>query len=129
MSPRRLAALAQFLEPTDLIWMVGLLSAGFGLGARPLISDVLTGISFIFADTYAVGEKTELLGVEGVVEAVNLRTTLLRSPNGELLIIPNGDIRLVRNYSRGSFSIANVSIRVPSADLARALPLLENLGP
>jgi small-conductance mechanosensitive channel len=39
-------------------------------GARPLISDVLTGIDLIFEDTYAFGEKVEIQGVEGVVEAV-----------------------------------------------------------
>jgi small-conductance mechanosensitive channel len=123
-----LATLAQFIETTDMIWLVGLLSAGFGLGARPLISDVLAGINLIFEDTYAVGEKVELLGAEGVVEAVNLRTTCLRSPQGELFIIPNGDVRMVRNFSRGSFSPANITVRMASVDLSRALPLLEELG-
>ena len=123
-----LATLGQFVDANTLVWMVGLLSAGFGLGARPLISDVLAGINLIFEDSYAVGEKVELLGVEGVVEKVNLRTTLLRSPQGELYVVPNGEVRLVRNFSRGSFSPANVKFKVPSSRLDQALPLLEELG-
>lgn len=123
-----LATLGQFVDAIALVWMVGLLSAGFGLGARPLISDVLAGINLIFEDTYAVGEKVELLGAEGVVEAVNLRTTWLRSPQGEVYIVPNGDVRVVRNFSRGSFSPANITVRMASGGLSRALPLLEELG-
>ncbi|MCO6453181.1 MAG: mechanosensitive ion channel family protein [Caldilineales bacterium] len=121
-------ALGQFVTAATLIWVVGLFSAAFGLGARPLISDYLTGLSFIFDDTFAVGDKVEMLSVEGVVEKVNLRTTQLRAPSGELLTIPNGEIRLIRNYSRGRFSIVEVVIKLRTADLARALPLLEDLA-
>lgn len=121
-------ALSQFVDSATLIWMVGLFSAAFGLGARPLISDFLTGISYLFEDPFDVGEKVELLGVEGMVESVNLRTTALRAPSGELLIIPNGEIRMVRNYSRGLFSPATITLKLAAADLPAALPLLEALG-
>lgn len=123
-----LASVGQFVEATTLVWMVGLFSAAFGLGARPLISDFLTGISLIFEDTFAVGEKVEMLGVEGVIEAVNLRTTMMRAPTGELYVVPNGEVRVVRNFSRGRFSTANIQLKIASADLSRALPLLEELG-
>lgn len=121
-------ALSQFVGAATLIWMVGLFSAAFGLGARPLISDFLTGISFLFENPFDVGEKVEMLGVEGVVEKVNLRTTSLRAPSGELLTVPNGEIRLVRNYSRGLFSPATITLKIEAADLPEVLPVLEELG-
>ncbi len=121
-------ALSQFIQAETLIWMVGLFSAAFGLGARPLISDFLIGISYLFEDPFDVGEKVELLGVEGIVEKVNLRTTALRAPSGELLIVPNGEIRMVRNFSRGLFSPATVSLKIAAGDLPEAIPLLEALG-
>lgn len=120
--------LGLFVDTTTLIWMIGLFSAAFGLGARPLISDYLTGVGFIFEDTYNVGEKIEMLGVEGVVEKINLRTTLVRAPSGELYTIPNGEIRIIRNFSRGRFSTANITLKVNAADLGRAIELLEELG-
>jgi moderate conductance mechanosensitive channel len=123
-----LLSLGRFIAPDTLIWMVGLFSAAFGLGARPLISDFLTGVSFIFEDTMDVGEKVELLGIEGVVEAVNLRTTFLRAPTGELYVIPNGEVRAVRNFSRGHFSKADIKLKVSGSDLKMALPILEKLG-
>ncbi|KAA3664144.1 MAG: mechanosensitive ion channel family protein [Chloroflexi bacterium] len=127
-----LSSLSLFVDAATLIWMVGLFSAAFGLGARPLISDFLTGIGFMFEDTFDVGEKVELPGIgggiEGVIEIVNLRTTLLRAPTGELLTIPNGEIRLVRNFSRGRFSTADVTLTVPTSEINRAIPLLEALA-
>lgn len=123
-----LIALSQFVEASTLIWMVGLFSAAFGLGARPLISDFLTGISFLFEDPFDVGEKVQLLDVEGVVEDVNLRTTSLRAPSGEFLVVPNGEIRLVRNYSRGLFSSATITLKIAAGDLPQALLILESLG-
>jgi small conductance mechanosensitive channel len=121
------AIVGLFVSIDTLVWVVGLFSAAFGLAARPVISDVLTGFNFLFADTFSVGEKVEMTGIEGVVEAINLRTTFLRAPNGELYVIPNGEIRIVRNFSRGKYSQCNVVIRIASSDLGRALPLLDRL--
>lgn len=123
-----LFALSRYVSVQTLVWIVGLFSAAFGLGARPLVNDFLAGLSFIFEDTFDVGEKVEILGVEGVIERVTLRITLMRSPSGELLIVPNGDIRVVRNFSRGRFSPVSVRLKIPAAELARALEVLPSLA-
>lgn len=128
-----LLSLSLFVDNDTLIWIVGLFSAAFGLSAQPLVSDFLSGISFIFEDAFEVGEKVAIIGVagtevEGVIEAVNLRTTKIRAPSGELLTVPNGQIRVIRNYSRGRFSTADVQIKIEAEDLSRALPVLEELG-
>ncbi|NDJ54769.1 MAG: mechanosensitive ion channel, partial [Chloroflexi bacterium] len=128
-----LVSLSQFVDADTLLWVVGLFSAGFGFGARPLVSDYLAGLSFLFEDSFDVGEKVEfdipaVQEISGIIEDVNLRTTHLRANNGELFTIPNGEIRVVRNFSRGEFSTANVNLSVPAADVSRALPILEELG-
>jgi small-conductance mechanosensitive channel len=122
------ASVGRFVQIDTLVWIVGLFSAAFGLSARPLISDVLAGVGLIFEDTFAVGEKVEILGIEGIVEAVNLRTTWLRAPTGELYVLPNGEIRVVRNFSRGRFSIVKVTLKIAAADLNQALLILGELG-
>ncbi len=127
------ASLSLAVETDTLVWMVGLFSAAFGIGARPLVADFLTGIGFMFEDTFDVGEKVELLGmaggsVEGIVEAVKLRTTLIRATTGESFTVPNGEVRVVRNFSRGRFSTANISLKTSADDLPKALSLLETLG-
>jgi small-conductance mechanosensitive channel len=69
-----------------------------------------------------------MLGVEGVVEQINLRSTFLRAPNGEVYVVPNGDVRLLRNFSRSLFSNASLHVKLAAADLERALPVLTGLG-
>ena len=123
-----IATVSLYVDADTLIWMIGLFSAAFGLGARPIISDVLTGIGFIFEDTFSVGEKVDFSGIEGIIEELNLRTTLLRAPSGELYIIPNGEIRTMRNFSRGRFSTTNIHIKISSVDISNVLTLLEELG-
>jgi small conductance mechanosensitive channel len=126
-----LASMSLFIEPNTLAWVVGLFGTAFGFGARLVIGDYLSGLSFLFEDTFAVGEKIEIRGtppIEGVVETISLRTTMMRSPSGELLIVPNGEIRAVRNFSRGKFSIANITIKIQSSDLSTARATLEALG-
>ena len=123
-----LFSLSRFVDANTLVWMVGLFSAAFGLGARPLISDWLTGIGFIFEDTFDIAEKIEIQGVEGVIEKINLRTTHVRAPSGELYIIPNGEIRIIRNFSRGRFSMANITLKVHAADLEVTLAALDSLA-
>ena len=126
-----LFSLGLYIERDTLAWLVGLFSAAFGLGARPLISDYLGGLSFIFEDTFAVGEKIEIPGaypVEGIVESINLRATSFRAPSGELFVVPNGEIRTVRNFSRGKFSLATITIKIPSTQIGIAVSILEDLG-
>ena len=126
-----IAIMGLFVDATTVAWVMGLLSAAFGFGARLVIGDYLSGLSFLFEDTFAVGEKIEVRGtppIEGVVEAINLRTTALRSPSGELIIVPNGEIRAVRNFSRGKFSIANITLKIQASDLSTARATLEALG-
>lgn len=125
-------SLALFVSLDSLIWVIGLFSAAFGLGARPFISDFLTGLSFMFEDSFDVGDKIEFplspQRIEGVVEAVSLRVTRVRGMEGELFTMPNGDIRVIRNFSRGEFSPTNVTLKVPAAELAETLDKLESLA-
>ncbi len=121
-------SLSWFLEAERVIWILGLFSASFGLGAMPLVRDLLAGLSFIFEDTFDVGDKVEIMGLEGVVEGLDLRSTTIRAPSSETFSIPNGEIRVVRNFSRGQVSNAYVCLTIGSADLERALPLLRELA-
>lgn len=122
------ALLALAIPPGSILTALGLFSAAFGLGARPIISDYLAGVILIFEDQFAVGDKVEMMEVMGIVEAVNLRTTQVRATSGELYIVPNGDVRIVRNLSRGTFSIASIRVTVASEDLSKALQVFESIA-
>jgi small conductance mechanosensitive channel len=121
--------LAMFVQPGSLITALGLFSAGISFAARPFISDFLGGVVLLFEDQFALGDKVEIgdRNVIGVVERVSLRTTHIRGESGELWIVPNGDVRTIRNFTRGSFSTANIRLTVPTARLDETLALLSAL--
>lgn len=127
-----IATLSHFVRAETLVWIIGLFSAAFGLGARALVADVLAGGRFIFRNTFAIGEKVALIAagatVEGTIEEVNVTNTIIRAPTGELCVVPNGDIGVIRNYNRAPFSAAKIRFSVKSEQLARTLALLEPLG-
>lgn len=128
-----LTLLGLFVGASSLLWFVGLFSAGFGIGARPLISDYLTGIIMIFDESLEIGDKVEFPGVTGgsvigIVESIDLRTTLIRARSGEPLVVPNGEIRVIRNFSRSNYSEIKVSFHVRSADAHRAVDVLDGMA-
>jgi small conductance mechanosensitive channel len=122
-------AFSFFVDSERLIWIVGLFSAAFGLGARSLVADILAGMRFIFRNTFAIGEKVQLTvggaTVEGNVEEVNVTNTLVRATSGEANIVPNGDIIVITNYSRAPYSSAKIKVNVKSGQLASALDTLD----
>ena len=126
------ATLALFIQSDTLIWMIGLFSAAFGLGARAFVNDLLAGGGFIFRNTFAIGEKIEMVvgmdRIQGVIERVNVLDTLVRAQTGELFTVPNGEIRVIRNFSRAAFSSVKLAFMVSCGDLARTVSLLEALG-
>jgi small conductance mechanosensitive channel len=121
--------LSMFIQPAALITALGLFSAGISFAARPYISDFLGGIVLLFEDQFVLGDKVEIgdRNVIGVVERVSLRTTYIRGDSGELWIVPNGDVRTIRNFTRGSFSPADIRLTVPTARLDEVLGLLADL--
>jgi small conductance mechanosensitive channel len=123
-----LFTLGLFVNTAVLLWLVGLFGAGFSFGANRLVADFMTGISFIVEEHFDVGEKIEVNDIVGVVERINFRTTVLRASSGELYVIPNGEIRTLRNLSRGVFSKADITIKIAALHLDIALPLLRDLG-
>lgn len=116
-------------NPATLATTLGLFSAGLGFAARPFISDVMCGIQLMLQDQFAIGEKVEIgdRNVIGVVEQVSLTRTLLRGEAGELWIVPNGDVRTIRNFARGSFSPAHIRLTIPTARLDEALAILQGV--
>lgn len=103
----------------------GVLGVAVGFGAQTLVKDTITGLFILIEDQFTVGDFVQIMGIEGTVEVFELRITKIRSANGELIIIPNGNISLVTNYNRGPLR-AMVEINVGyDADIDLVLAALE----
>jgi small conductance mechanosensitive channel len=83
-----------------------------GLGAQPMISDLMSGFFIIFENQFLIGDIIEVDNARGTVESIDFRTTRLRDLEVRVHVLRNGDLRRVINYSR-EYSNAVVRIEVP----------------
>ncbi|MED3572843.1 mechanosensitive ion channel family protein [Cytobacillus praedii] len=90
------------LPVASLIAGAGVVGLAIGFGAQGLVSDVVTGFFLLLEKQLDVNDYVTIGNIDGIVEAVGLRTTQLRSFDGTLNYIPNRDIMTVRNHSRGN---------------------------
>jgi len=68
-----------------------------GFGAQDVVRDVIAGFLILLEDQYAIGDVVTIAGVEGSVEAIRLRTTVLRDISGNVHHVPNGQIKVASN--------------------------------
>ncbi|WP_068269962.1 mechanosensitive ion channel family protein [Aldersonia kunmingensis] len=109
------------------------IGAGLGFGAQRIVQDILAGFFLITERQYGYGDTVRIVvtsGVvaEGTVEDVTLRITRMRSSDGEVLIVPNGQIIKVDNLSK---DWARAAIDVPvstGADINRVNEILHEVG-
>jgi small conductance mechanosensitive channel len=73
----------------------GVLGLAVSFGAQNLVKDVITGFFILFEDQYGIGDVIQIDSHTGIVESMNLRTTILRDMSGNVHIIPNGEIKQV----------------------------------
>jgi len=87
----------------------GIVGLAVGFGAQSLVKDVISGFFIILEDQIRVGDVVEIAGKSGLVEKINLKTTVLRDMAGNVHCVPNGLIQVVTNmtkeYSRYVFDI------------------------
>lgn len=91
---------------------VGVAGIAISFGAQTLVKDIISGLFIWGEGNLKVGDLIGVNDLTGTVETMTIRTTAIRSWNGNLHVIPNGDIRAITNMSRG-FKRAVVNIPCP----------------
>ena len=86
-----------------LLTSVGILGVAIGFGAQQLIRDFLAGIFLTIEDQFGIGDVIETSEVVGVVESMGLRITRVRSDDGAIWYLRNGEILRVGNRSQGTY--------------------------
>lgn len=117
-----------------LVAPAAVLGAALGFGAQRIVQDLLAGFFLITERQYGYGDVVRIAVTgtnemaEGTVEDVTLRITRLRSPDGEMVSIPNGQIVKVTNLSK-DWARAVVDVPVlPSADITHVNEVLHAVG-
>ncbi len=88
-----------------LLATAGIAGVALGFGAQTLVRDTLAGFFILAENQYDVGDTVELQTtanpVSGTVETLTLRITTIRAFDGTLNIVPNGNIQVTSNRTRG----------------------------
>lgn len=114
-----------------LLASAGVAGLALGFGAQSLVRDALAGFFILLENQFGVGDVVEIQStggkVAGKVESLTLRITTLRAFDGTLHVVPNGNMLVVSNKSRG-WARAIIDVRVPyGEDLDRVREILEEL--
>jgi small-conductance mechanosensitive channel len=91
-----------------LLASAGIAGVAIGFGAQTLVKDVLNGFFILLENQYALGDTVRTAGVQGKVEEITLRRTVLRDDDGTVHFIANSQIGIVSNLTR---DWAQVSLR------------------
>ncbi len=115
------------------LWSVlaglGLLLAAITLAGQSIVLDYLMGFLILVEGQYFKGDVIRVGAVEGTVEEVGLRRTVVRDTRGVLHSISNGVIRTSSNLTR-TYAVAVVTIDgIADADVERTMGVMDVVGP
>jgi small conductance mechanosensitive channel len=118
------------IDITPLLTSLGIAGLALSLGAQTLIKDYLGGLFILLENQYIVGEFVTLPTgngtASGTVEKITMRATWVRDVNGQIHVVPNGEVRLLTNASR-DWSLALVNLNVDfNTDIRAATQALES---
>ncbi len=111
-----------------LLASAGLVGLAIGFGGQTLVKDFINGFLVLVENQYDVGDTIKIAGVQGTVEAMTLRRTVLRADDGAQYTVPSSQITVVSNLTRDWTQLAmHISVAY-GADSDRVIQLLKEVA-
>jgi moderate conductance mechanosensitive channel len=89
----------------------GIIGLAVGFGAQNLVQDIISGMFLLLENQIRVNDVAILNGTGGLVEAINLRTTVLRGLDGTIHVFRNGAITNLANMTHGySYYVFDIGV-------------------
>jgi moderate conductance mechanosensitive channel len=115
-----------FIDIGPILAGAGILGLAVSFGAQSLVKDFLSGFFILFENQFAIGDVIEAGGKSGTVEKMTLRVVVLRDLKGTIHIVPNSEIKVVSNMTRGwSRAVVDVGVTYEE-DVDRALAVVRD---
>jgi small conductance mechanosensitive channel len=97
------------VNTAPLLAGAGIAGLAIGFGGQTLVKDVISGFFIILDDQVRVGDTAEINGTTGLVEAMTLRTIVLRDARGAVYVFPCGSVTKLANLTK-DFAYAVVDV-------------------
>ncbi|MFQ5723122.1 MAG: mechanosensitive ion channel family protein [Terriglobia bacterium] len=116
------------VDITPILTGAGIAGLAFGFGAQHLVRDVISGFFLIVEDQVRVGDVAIINGTGGLVEAIGLRTIVLRDLAGTVHVFPNGTITTLANLTKDySFYVLDVGVAYKE-NVDHVIQVLKEIG-
>src|SRR5215510_9084887 len=115
-------------DTKPILASAGILGLAVGFGAQSLVKDVISGFFILFEDQFGVGDVVKIGDFSGVVERMTLRATVLRNLEGQVYVVPNGNIQhvvvMTKEWAR---AVLDVTVR-QDEELGKVFAALQRVG-
>jgi moderate conductance mechanosensitive channel len=116
------------ISVTPILATAGVAGIAIGFGAQSLIRDYFNGFFLLLEDQIREGDVVEIAGKVGQAEEITLRYVRLRDFDGYVYFVPNGEIKVVVNRTRG-FAQAVIDVVVKSSQkVDEAFAVMREVG-
>lgn len=97
-----ITALQKFFNVTAFLAGLGILGFTIGFALQSITQNFVSGIILLIQQPFKVGDEISVIGFEGVVLQINLRTTEMQTLDGRIVILPNAEVLAhpIVNYTR-----------------------------
>jgi small conductance mechanosensitive channel len=107
---------------------LGITGIAVGLGAQSMVRDAINGLFILAENQFGRGDMVKVAGVQGWVEEVNLRRTVLRDVDGTLHSVPNSEIKVSSNLTRGYSGVDLLVSLAAGTDVDAAIQAINEAG-
>jgi small-conductance mechanosensitive channel len=97
---------------TAFVAVVGAISLAVSLALQDVLKNLVAGLIILVERPFTIGEHIDFRTFSGVVETIELRTTVLRTPTGQRVVIPNAMIFSDTLVNRSAYGRQLVRLRV-----------------
>jgi small conductance mechanosensitive channel len=116
------------IDVTPILASAGVLGLAIAFGAQALVRDYFAGFFILLENQYKMGDTVKIGDSTGIVERVTLRMTVLRADDGTVFFIPNGNVQLVANLTKGwAKTVLKIGVGYDS-DLDHVTAVLKQVG-
>jgi len=106
------------IQTTSLIAVMGAAGLAVGLALQGSLANFAAGVLIVMFRPYRVGDFVEAAGIAGVVQQVQILTTILKTGDNKQIVVPNGQIMssIITNYSANDTRRVDMTIGVSYDD-------------
>jgi moderate conductance mechanosensitive channel len=116
------------MDVAPLLAGAGIVGLAFGFGGQYLIRDLINGLFILIEGQFRINDVVKIGEYGGLVEDINLRITTLRDLEGRVIIIPNGEIKTVVNFTREyAQALLNVGVAYKE-NVDRVMAVIKEIG-